>query len=71
SHNLFFLLAFLITFPGGRIDSQKLWDELVIRRQEKAYVHGHIHHPSHIRDSSGTSAGSGDGCCYHRSRSDA
>ncbi|MFT4692873.1 MAG: hypothetical protein ACI9OD_005113, partial [Limisphaerales bacterium] len=41
SHNLFFLLAFLITFPGGRIDSQKLWDELVIRRQEKAYVHGH------------------------------
>ncbi len=31
-------------FPGGLIDSQKLWDVLEPRRQVKAYVHGHIHH---------------------------
>ena len=30
-------------FPGGLIDSQKLWDVLTKRRHVKAYIHGHIH----------------------------
>jgi 3',5'-cyclic-AMP phosphodiesterase len=38
-----------IHFPGGLIDSEKLWDELAPRRQVKAYVHGHIHHWSRAK----------------------
>jgi Icc-related predicted phosphoesterase len=33
-------------FPGGLIDSEILWSELVKRSHVKAYVHGHIHHRS-------------------------
>lgn len=32
-----------VHFPGGLIDSQKLWDILVTRMHVKAFVHGHIH----------------------------
>lgn len=30
-------------FPGGLIDSQELWELLAVRKQVKAYIHGHIH----------------------------
>lgn len=34
-------------FPGGLIDSQKLWDVIGPRKWAKAYIHGHIHDRSY------------------------
>ncbi len=33
-------------FPGGLIDSKRLWKILASRKHVKVYIHGHIHHRS-------------------------